>query len=198
MHLGGRDLLDLARWLAAGAGLALIAGVFLLWVVDRAADGRYTVRLAISGILTTIVLATTAIVPIWRHTDSTTDRPLIWLMLAFAVVIAVIFAIASAWLDARPLKTLANRSSGIAGGHFEARLPETGNLEIAQTAIAVNLLASRAQSSAIRQSNQDRTRESLLLAIAADAQIPIDNLRSITQSMLSSTTGDPGSHPATS
>ena len=69
--------------------------------------------------------------------------------------------------------------------------PRAGNLEIAQTATAVNLLASRAQSSAVRQSNQDRARESLLLAIAADAQIPIDSLRAITQSMASGADGDP-------
>ncbi len=191
LNLGGHDLLDLAGWLVAGAGLALITGVFLLWVVDRAADGRYVVRLAISGILTTVVLATTAVIPIWRHTDSSTDRRLIWLMLAFALLIAGIYTIAAAWLDARPLKNLAITAAGIAGGHFEARLSETGNLEIAQTATAVNLLASRAQSSATRQSNQDRARESLLLAIAADAQIPIDSLRSITQSMSSGMGGDP-------
>ncbi len=168
-----------------------MAGVFLLWLVDRAADGRYVTRLAISGILTTFVLAITAVVPIWRHTDAGTDRRLIWLMLAFAVLIAGIFTIVAAWLDARPLTALAAGATGIAGGHFEARLPETGNLEIAQTATAVNLLASRAHSSATRQSNQDRARESLLLAIAADAQIPIDNLQSITQSMSSGMGDDP-------
>jgi signal transduction histidine kinase len=191
LHLGTRDLVDLAKWLAVAAALALIVGIFLLWVVDRAGDGRYAVRLSISGILTALVFATTAIFPIWRHTDSTSDRRLLWLMLAFAALIAALFAIVAAWLDARPLAMLASRASGIAGGHYESRLPETGNLEIAQTATAVNLLASRAQSSATRQSNQDRVRESLLLAIAADAQVPIDSIRNITQSMSSGTGGEP-------
>lgn len=191
LHLGGKDLLDLTKWLAAGALLTLATGVFLLWIVDRAADGRYATRLAISGVLTALVFAGTAMLPIWRHTDSSTDRRLIWIMFVFALVITSIFTVAAAWMDARPLKTLASHASGIAGGHFEARLPETGNLEIAQTASAVNLLASRAQTSSVRQSNQDRARESLLLAIAADAQFPIDSIRNITQSMASGPGGEP-------
>jgi signal transduction histidine kinase len=89
------------------------------------------------------------------------------------------------------LRTLAERASGIASGHFEARLPESGNLELAQSATAINLLASRAQSSSVRQSNQDRARESLLLAIAADAQIPIDAIRNIVQSLSSGAEGNP-------
>ena len=191
LHLGGEALFELARWLAGAAMLALVVSVFLLWVVARAADGRYATRLGISGILTALVFAISAVLPIWRHTDSTTDRRLIWLMLGFAAVIAGVYALAAAWLDARPLSILASRASGIAGGHFEARLPETGNREIAQTATAVNLLASRAQSSSVRQSNLDRARESLLLAIAADAQVPIDSIRSITQSMSSGAGGEP-------
>jgi signal transduction histidine kinase len=142
-------------------------------------------------VLTAFVFATAAVVPIWGHTDSGTDRRLVWLMLTFAGLIAGLFAIAAAWLDARPLAALASRVTGIAGGHYEARIPESGNLEIAQTATAVNLLASRAHSTATRQSNQDRARESLLLAIAADAQVPIDAIRSITQSMSSGTGEDP-------
>ena len=191
LDLGSRSLVDLAQWLVAAAAVALAAGVFLLWVVDRAADGRYATRLAVSGLLTTLVLATTAVVPIWRHTDAGTDRRLIWLMLAFATSIAGLYAIAAAWMDARPVRDLARSAGGIAGGHFEARLPETGNDEIAQTATAVNLLAARAQSSSLRQSNQDRARESLLLAIAADAQIPIDSIHNITRSMSSGAGGDP-------
>lgn len=191
LDLGGRSLFDLAQWLVAAAAVALAAGVFLLWAVDRAGDGRYATRLAVSGVLTTLVLATTAAAPIWRHTDAGTDRRLIWLMLAFATSIAGLYAIAAAWIDARPVGDLARRAGSIAGGHFEARLPETGNDEIAQTATSVNLLAARAQSSSLRQSNQDRARESLLLAIAADAQIPIDSIHNIIQSMSSGGEDDP-------
>jgi signal transduction histidine kinase len=181
--LGGRALLEFAIWLGVSAALALAIGLFLLVVVDRAADGTYTTRIAISGMLTVGVFAITAAIPFWRHLQVIDERKPMWLVLGFASMVSGIFAIAAAWIDARPLKTLATRTTDIARGHFEARLPETGNLEIEQTAIAINLLASRAQSAAIRQSNHDRARESLLLAIVADAQIPIDSIRNITQSM---------------
>lgn len=188
---GGRDLVDLAEWLGIGAGLALLIGVFLLWVVDRAADGRYSSRLGISGVLAVLVFAGAAWPPIWKLTEPATDRSLLWLILGFAAVIAALFALLAAWMDAEPVRSTATQTLDIARGNYRARLPETGNAEIAQIATATNLLASRAQSSAIRQSNQDRARESLLLAIAADAQIPIDNLRAITESMAGVTERDP-------
>lgn len=187
----GRELAELGQWLAIGAFLALAIGVFLLWVVDRASDGRYLIRLAISGVLTTLVFAATAWLPIWKLVSSDSSRSVLWLILGFALAIATFFAIFAAWLDASPLRSTAVAVLGIAGGQYSSRLPETGNVEIAQIAAATNMLASRAQSSALRQSNQDRARESLLLAIAADAQIPIDNLRTITQSMAGAVGGDP-------
>jgi signal transduction histidine kinase len=180
---GGRDLVRLAEWLAIGSGLALLIGIFLLWVVDRAADGRFASRLGISGVLTVLVFVGAAWPPIWRLFDPAADRSLLWLVLGFAGVIATLFALLAAWVDAEPVRTTATRALDIARGDYRARLPESGNTEIAQIATATNLLASRAQSSAIRQSNQDRARESLLLAIAADAQIPIDNMRGIIESM---------------
>ncbi len=191
LDYGGADLVRLAEWLALGAGLALLIGVFLLWVVDRASDGRYVTRLGISGVLTVLVFAGTAWLPNWKLTDSATDRSLLWLVLGFAAVIAALYALLAAWMDAAPVSTTASRALDIARGNYRDRLPESGNTEIEQIATATNLLASRAQSSAIRQSNQDRARESLLLAIAADAQIPIDNLRAITESMAGARESDP-------
>jgi signal transduction histidine kinase len=191
LDYGGHDLIELAEWLTIGAVLALMVGVFLVWVVDRAADGRYLTRLAISGVLTVLVFVALAWPPIWKLIEPDADRSLLWLILGYSAAIAALFAGFAAWLDAHPLRATAAAAMSIARGHYGARLPESGNLEIAQIATATNLLAARAQSSAIRQSNQDRARESLLLAIAADAQIPIDNLRSITQSMASATGGEP-------
>lgn len=191
LDFGGRDMVLLSEWLAIGAGLSLLIGVFLLWVVDRAGDGRYATRLAISGLLTALVFAGVAIPPIWKLFHADADRGLLWLIFGFAIVIAALFSVLAAWLDVRPLRNLAQDALDIARGNYRARLPETGNTEIAQLATATNLLASRAQSSAIRQSNQDRARESLLLAIAADAQIPIDNLRAITESMAAAPPNEP-------
>ncbi|TXG79318.1 MAG: HAMP domain-containing protein [Thermomicrobiales bacterium] len=191
LDLSGRTLLNFAGWLAAGAALALLLAVFLLWVVDRAEDGSYLARLSLSSALVALVFGVTALVPIWRHAGSRTDRGQLWLIIVFAALASIAFGIMASWVDVRPLRRLATRASGIAGGHFEARLPEAGNTEIAQLTTAINLLASRAQSSSIRQSNQDRARESLLLAIAADAQVPIDAIRSITQSMASGSNGEP-------
>lgn len=188
---GGQHLLELTGWLAAGAMLALVIGVFMLWVVDRAADGGYATRLTISGVLTAFVFATTAWVPMRQLVDPANDHSLLWLILGFAMSIAALYAVLAGWLDAGPLRATAGAALGIAGGHYSTRLPETGNVEIAQIATATNLLASRAQSSAIRQSNQDRARESLLLAIAADAQVPIDHIRDIVASLSSSPGGDP-------
>jgi signal transduction histidine kinase len=191
LSYSGQDLIDLAEWLGIGAGLALLIGVFLLWVVDRAADGRFSSRLGISGVLAVLVFAGAAWLPTWKLTDATTGRSLLWLILGFAAVIAALFALLAAWMDAEPVRSTATQALDIARGNYRARLPESGNAEIAQIATATNLLASRAQSSAIRQSNQDRARESLLLAIAADAQIPIDNLRAITESMAGVKESDP-------
>ncbi|MCO5220133.1 MAG: HAMP domain-containing protein [Thermomicrobiales bacterium] len=186
-----RELLELAQWLAAGSVCALTIGVLFLWVVDRAGDGRYIARLAITGVLTVIVVLIGAVVPLWQLDVAVSNRSLLWLILGFSTAIAILFAVLGAWFDARPLGRLSNAASEIAGGHYGQRLPETGNLEIERLAMAVNLLASRAQSAALRQSNQDRARESLLLAIAADAQLPIDSLRAITQSMAGSSGADP-------
>lgn len=191
LDLGGRELARLAEWLTIGAGLALLVGVFLLWVVDRAADGRYITRLGISGVLSALVFAGVAWPPIWKLVDPGGARSLLWLILGFSAVIAALFALLAAWMDANPIRTTAQDALDIARGNYRARLPESGNIEIAQIATATNLLASRAQSSAIRQSNQDRARESLLLAIAADAQVPIDNLRAITESMVAARESDP-------
>lgn len=187
----GRNLAPLAGWLALGAGVSLLIGVFLLWVVDRAADGRFFSRLGISGVLTALVFAGTAWPALVKLYQPDSERSLLWLILGFATVIAALFALLAAWMDADPVRTTAADALDIARGNYRARLPETGNTEIAQIATATNLLASRAQSSAVRQSNQDRARESLLLAIAADAQIPIDNLRAITDSMVAARQSDP-------
>lgn len=191
LGFSGKDLARLAEWLGIGAGLALLIGVFLLWVVDRAADGRFATRLGISGVLTAVVYAGAAWPPIWKLYDSAAGRSLLWLILGFAAVIAILFSLLAAWMDAGPVRATATQMLDIARGNYRARLPELGNTEIVQIATATNLLASRAQSSAIRQSNQDRARESLLLAIAADAQIPIDNLRAITESMTHAKESDP-------
>ncbi len=187
----GSDLVRLAEWLGIASGLALLIGVFLLWVVDRASDGGFATRLGISGVLTALVFAGVAWPLIWKLFDSTAGRSLLWLVVGFAAITAALFALLAAWMDAEPVRTTATQTIDIARGNYRARLPESGNTEIAQIATATNLLASRAQSSAIRQSNQDRARESLLLAIAADAQIPIDNLRAITESMSGVKESDP-------
>ena len=187
----GSDLVRLAEWLGIASGLALLIGVFLLWVVDRASDGGFATRLGISGVLTALVFAGVAWPLIWKLFDSAAGRSLLWLVVGFAAITAALFALLAAWMDAEPVRTTATQTIDIARGNYRARLPESGNTEIAQIATATNLLASRAQSSAIRQSNQDRARESLLLAIAADAQIPIDNLRAITESMSGVKESDP-------
>lgn len=191
LDYGSNDLPSLALWLTVAAACALAIGTFLAWVVDRAADGSYATRLAISGILTTLVFAVTAWIAIWQTYDSGQSRTLLWLLFGYAMAISAIFALFAAWLDARPVGSTAGAAMAIASGSFSSRLPETGNTEIAEIATSVNLLASRAQASALRQSNQDRVRESLLLAIAADAQVPIDNVRSIVLSMGASGNIDP-------
>jgi len=191
LDLGGSDLVRVAEWLAIGAALSLAIAVFLLWVVDRAADGRYLTRLAISGVLTALVFAGVAALPLWKLEQDSAAGSLRWLIVGFATTISALFAVLAAWFDARPIQATAHQAVEIAGGNYRARLPEDGNTEIAQLATAIDLLASRAQSAAIRQSNQDRARESLLLAIAADAQIPIDNLRAITETMSASQHSDP-------
>jgi signal transduction histidine kinase len=191
LGLGGRDLLEVAEWLAIGAALSLLVGIFLVWVVDRAADGRYATRLAISGVLAAVVLAGSAWPAFWKLIHAESDRSLLWLTIGFATAIAALFAVYAGWIDSRPLSTTAADVLDIARGNYRARLPESGNTEIMEIATATNLLASRAQSSALRQSNQDRARESLLLAIAADAQIPIDNLRAIIESMGATGSADP-------
>lgn len=179
LGLDNHGLLRLTGWLAGGAAISLAIGILLVWVVDRAADGRYLTRLAISGILTALVLSGTAIVPLWRLDLPDAHRSLRWIIFAFATVVAGLFALLAAWFDAYPIRTVAMGALDIARGNYRARMPEMGNDEIVQLATATNLLAARAQTSAIRQSNQDRARESLLLAIAGDARIPIDNLRAI-------------------
>lgn len=191
LDLGGNDLVRAGEWLAISAALSLAIAVFLLWVVDRAADGRYLTRLAISGALTALVFAGTAALPLWKVDPDGVAGSLRWLILGFATAISVLFAILAAWFDARPIHTTAQQALDIAGGNYRARLREEGNTEVTQLATAIDLLASRAQSAAIRQSNRDRARESLLLAIAADARIPIDNLRAITESMSAVQQSDP-------
>ncbi len=191
IDLGGSDLVRLAEWLGTGAALSLVTGVFLLWVVDRAADGRYFTRLAITGVLTALVFAGVAVPPLWKFDLDGAAESIDWLIIGFATAVAALFAILAAWFDARPIQSSAQQAIDIAGGNYRARLREGGNTEITQLASAIGLLASRAQSAAIRQSNQERARESLLLAIAADAQIPIDNLRAITESMSAAQQSDP-------
>lgn len=183
IDLGSSDLFGLAGWLGGAAILALLIGTVLVVLVDRAADGRYVVRLGISAIAIVVVYAIAAGLPLgwWLTGDAT--RSMLWLLLGHAAVIAATFGIFAAWLDATPIEEAARAVVGVAGGRYSARLPETGNDEIAEIGAATNVLAARAQSAAIRQSNQDRARESLLMAIAADAQIPLDSIRTILQSL---------------
>ena len=191
LDLDSSELLRLASWLLVGAAISLTIGVVLLLAVDRAADGRYVTRLAISGILTSLVFVLTIGIAVWRLELYRQERARWWLVLGFSAGIAALFALLAAWLDARPVRAAAYGALDIAQGNYRARLPETGNDEVAQFSTAVNLLASRAQSSAIRQSNQDRARENLLLAITGDAQLPIDNLRALTISLSSPQQIDP-------
>lgn len=191
LDLDSHDLVELAKWLGIAAAISLSIALVFLLAVDRAADGRYITRLSITGILAALVFLGVIGISLVQLDTLGDDHSVRRLVFAVATGITALFAMLAAWLDSGPIRATARAATDIARGNYRARLPETGNTEIAQLATAINLLAARAQSAAISQSNQNRARESLLLAIASDAQTPIDNLRAITTSLSASQPPNP-------
>ncbi len=114
---------------------------------------------------------------------STTDLPLLALLMLVAAVIATGLSMALARVFAQRISALQQGAAALATGDLTVRVAMQGDDELAALADAFNHMADQLASAANERQRQEGARRDLIAAISHDLRTPLASLRAMTEAL---------------
>ncbi|CAN5727164.1 hypothetical protein BH24CHL4_BH24CHL4_14060 [soil metagenome] len=181
----------LIQLLLTSAAVSLAAGgLFILFSQERSWN-RISTKLAGAHVVGILVVLINVGVTAAAMMISTHDLSLLGLLLGYSVAIAAIYsAFVSAWIS-ESLKTISSAARQMAAGDLTVRVPETGERELEDLALAFNLMAGRLQTSFHRQRELEEARQGLIAAVSHDLRTPLASLRVMVEAIADGVATDP-------
>lgn len=203
LGIGGAAILAVLWFQSPGSDLiALLASLFatglvsvLLGAVGMGWIRRGTVRIWLQVTLTYLFGVAVALCNIFVTAQlmflSTSDLPLLALLILVAAVIATGLGAALAHVFAQRVSALHRSAAAIARGDLTARVAVGGEDELAALARTFNHMADQLAASAAERTRQEQIRRELVAAISHDLRTPLASLRAMTDALADGVVDDP-------
>jgi two-component system sensor histidine kinase SaeS len=185
------DVIYLIQLLVTSAAISLAAGGLFIWVSQERSWNRISTRLIGAHVVGILVVLINVGVTAAAMMISTHDLSLLGLLLGYSVAIAAIYsAFVSAWIS-ESLRNISTAARQMAAGDLSVRVPETGERELEDLALAFNLMAGRLQAAFHRQRELEEARQGLIAAVSHDLRTPLASLRVMVEAIADGVASDP-------
>jgi signal transduction histidine kinase len=185
------DVIYLIQLLVTSAAISLAAGGLFIWVSQERSWNRISTKLIGAHVVGILVVLINVGVTATAMMISTHDLSLLGLLLGYSVAIAAIYsAFVSAWIS-ESLKTISSAARQMAAGDLSVRVPETGERELEDLALAFNLMAGRLQAAFHRQRELEEARQGLIAAVSHDLRTPLASLQVMVEAIADGVASDP-------
>lgn len=178
----GSDMLALlASLLATGLVSVLLGAAGMGWI--RRGTLRIWLQVTLTYLFGVAVALTNIFVTAQLMFLSTSDLPVLALLILVAAVIATGLGAALAHVFAQRVSALHRSAAAIATGDLSARVDVAGEDELAALARTFNHMADQLAAGAAERARQEQLRRELIAAISHDLRTPLASLRAMTDAL---------------
>jgi signal transduction histidine kinase len=177
------ELLLLTAYLVLSGGASLALGYGGMALLGRWGVGGLRLRLAYGQVLVILVAFVNVVVTALLMFISEHDLALLGLLLLYAALMGLFFAVASADAIATGIRSVAAAARRMAGGDLGARAEVAGRDEIGQLAEAFNAMAGQLELAAERQRDAEGARRYLIAAVSHDLRTPLASIRAMVEAI---------------
>ncbi|MBX0327705.1 HAMP domain-containing protein [Oscillochloris sp. ZM17-4] len=186
----GASSAELMGYLALAGLFALaVASGALLWL--RRSQGSLWLQLAVTYAAGVAVSLMTVLLTVQAMLFSTSDLPLLTLLLLFAGVISLGMGMGLAGMIGRRVGALRAGAQRLAEGDLGARVAEHGGDDLAELARDFNRMAAQLAAAAAERERQEAARRDLVVAVSHDLRTPLASLRVLTEALSDGLVDDP-------
>jgi signal transduction histidine kinase len=173
----------------AGAIALAMAAATLHWL--NRGSGSLWMQLTITYAVGVMVSLVTVMLTVQAMLFSTTDLPLLTLLLLFAGVISLSLGIGLAGAIGRRVHALRAGAQRLAAGDLATRVRVEGGGELGELAADFNRMAAQLAAAAAERERQEAARRDLVVAVSHDLRTPLASLRALTEALADGIVADP-------
>jgi signal transduction histidine kinase len=189
----GRDLGELARYLASAGLISLLCGTGgLLWL--RQGRGRLWQQMALTTMLGIGLALFNIVATVQLMFIASSELPLLLLLVGFAGVISLGLGIVLALVVARRVTALNRGAQALAAGDLGTRVTVQGSDELAELAREFNGMAEQLATGAAERERQEHVRRELIAAVSHDLRTPLASIRAMLEAINDGLIDDPATH----
>jgi signal transduction histidine kinase len=179
-------------------GYLALAGLFALAVASgalfwlRHSRGSFWLQITITYAVGGVVSLVTVLLTVQAMLFSTSDLPLLTLLLLFAGAISMGLGMGLAGTIGRRVTALRAGAQRLAEGDLGARVDEAeGGDDLTELARDFNRMAEQLAGAAAERERQEAARRDLVVAISHDLRTPLASLRALTEALSDGLVDDP-------
>jgi signal transduction histidine kinase len=191
LHLPANDVPLLIELLVTSAVVSLAAGGLFIWASQQRRWNRLVTRLMGAHAVASLVVLINVAVTASAMMLSTHDLSLLGLLLGYSVAIAAIYSALVSASIGDSLKEVTSVARRMAAGDLSARVPVSGELELAELGEAFNVMAGRLEAAFVRQRELEEARQGLIAAVSHDLRTPLASLRVMVEAIADGVADDP-------
>jgi signal transduction histidine kinase len=180
----------LATYLVLSGGVSLALGYGGLALLGRSGLGGLRLRLAYGQLLVLLVAFVNVVVTALLMFISEHDLVLLGILLLYAAVMSVSFALAVAEGIAGDVRSVAGAARRMADGDLGARAAVAARDELGELAAAFNGMAGQLQAAAERQREAEEARRYLVAAVSHDLRTPLASIRAMVEAIADGVVAD--------
>lgn len=177
------EVLLLSLYLLGSGGLSLAIGYVGLALLRRSGIGGLRLRLAYGQALVLLVAFVNIVVTALLMFISDHDLALLGLLLLYAALMSVFFALALADEIGGGVRAVAAAARQMAAGDLGARATVGTRDELGALSAAFNAMAEQLQSAAERQREAEAARRYLVAAVSHDLRTPLASIRAMVEAI---------------
>jgi signal transduction histidine kinase len=177
------EVLLLTVYLVGSGAASLLLGYAGLAALARWGVGGLRLRLAYGQVLVILVAFVNVVVTALLMFISEHDLALLGLLLLYAAVLSVFFALALADEIAGGVRAVARAARRMADGDLGARAAVASRDELGALAAAFNGMAEQLQAAAERQREAEGARRYLVAAVSHDLRTPLASIRAMVEAI---------------
>jgi signal transduction histidine kinase len=177
------EVLLFTLYLVVSGGVSLAVGYAGLTLLGRWGVGGLRLRLAYGQVLVVVVAFINVVATALLMFISGHDLAMLGLLLFFAGLMAVFFALALADSIAGGVRAVAGAAGRMAAGDLAARADVASRDEVGALADAFNTMAVRLEAAAERQRDAEAARRHLVAAVSHDLRTPLASIRAMVEAI---------------
>jgi signal transduction histidine kinase len=191
LDLSTSDAVELFELLFASAVISLAAGGALIFLSSHRGWNRLSTRLAAAHVVGFLVVLVNIVFTAYTMFISSHDLWLLALLLGYSGAIALIYSLVVSASIGDSLRSLSDTAAKMSSGDLSARVPVTGDRELAEVAESFNTMAARLEAAFARQLELEEARQNLIASVSHDLRTPLASLRVMVEAISDGIASDP-------